>query len=202
MKILFTTAHYHEWCHVAYTYSLYQTKWPKGAEVEIASCMGCSLAKANENFARIALDGNYDYMIQACNDGGWRSDSILKLIQDNKDVVTGWSSARFHPFEVKAFITINRPNVTMGYRRGLGSGLERVYSIASELAVFKVDVFRRIKPPWFSGVLNPKGEPTTDDFAFGCKAYDAGVEIWLDWNVPIRHHAAGMMTEGGKLRAM
>ena len=210
MKILFVTPHYNEWCHIAFAYSLRNTEWPEGAEVELRACLGALPGKALNLFAKEALDGGYDLMVQTCNDAGWRPDALKKLIADDKDVVSGWSGGRFHPFAVKSFTTIQRDKVLMGcepdlygkIKRGEKKGLERVYSIAGELAVFKVPIFKKLKYPYFSGVCNPSGEPTTDDFAFGCRCYDAGVEIWVDWDVKLRHHAAGMMTEDGKLRPM
>ncbi len=201
MKILFATPHYNSWCHVNYAYSLYKTKWPQDSQVQVVSCMGCSAGKALDNFAKTALEGNYDVLAVACNDAGWQSDAVCRLIADDKDVVSGWSSSRFHPFEVKAFTSIDRENVRMNYRRGIGTGLERVYSVAGELQVYKVDVFRRIKYPWFEGINNPLGEPTTDDFCFGCKAFDCNIEIFVDWSVELSHLAEGMFTVGGKLRA-
>ena len=210
VKILFCTAHFNEWCHIQFAYSLRETKFPVGAEVRIASCMGCSCEKAMDTFAKACVDENYDIMVFACNDAGWKPDAVLQLIADDKDVVSGWSGGRFHPFGVKAFTKIFRdrcqmacdPDLNKQIKDGKKHGLERVYSVAGELQVYKVDVFRRIPYPWFSGVCNPKGEPTTPDFAFGFKCYDAGVETYVDWDVPLKHHSAGMMTENGQLRPM
>jgi hypothetical protein len=172
--------------------------------------MGCSCEKACDTFAKTAVAENYDLMVFACNDAGWKPNDVLKLIEDDKDVVSGWSGARFHPFGVKAFTKIFRDRMQMGtepdlmkqIKEGKKHGLERVYSVAGELQVYKVEVFRKIPFPWFCGGLNPRGEPTTADFNFGFKAYDAGVETWVDWDVPCRHHVAGMMTENGQLRPM
>jgi len=128
MKILFVTPHYNEWCHVNYAYSLNMTRWPEGVHIEILSCMGCATGKAMDNFAKAALEGGHDLMVMAANDAGWKPDAVVKLIADDKDVVSGWSSSRFHPFEVKGFTSIDRENVRMTYRKGIGTGLEKVYS--------------------------------------------------------------------------
>lgn len=205
MKILFATPHYDVTCYVIFTYALLETEWPPGATVEIAKSIGNTASQALEGFAEIALDSGCDYLVQSCNDSAWPKDAVKRLIANDKDVVSGWSRGRFHPFRVKAFTGIDRENVRMRHKPRAeipGKGLERVYSIAGELAAFKVDVFRRMKRPWFSGVLRPDGTTTTDDFAFGCRAFDAGVEIWLDWDLPLVHHAGGMVTDGSGLRSM
>jgi len=199
MKILFTTPHFNEWCHIAFAYSLVKTRWPKGSSVNVVSCVGSSCAKANRMFVEMALKDNYDYVILTANDAGWKPDDICKLIDDNKDVVSGWSGVHYPPFHVKVFTEMDRENVLLKLKGSIGTGLEKVYSASSEITAYKVDVFRKIKPPWFSGILNKRGEVVADDFSFACRAYDAGVEIWVDWDVPIRHHAGGLLSYKGEL---
>jgi hypothetical protein len=192
---------YNEWVTIDYALSLYKTKWPVGAEVSVASCMGCSCGKALDNFAKTAIDKKFDFLVVACSDSGWNSDAVCKLIADDKDVVSGWSRSRFRPFEVKAFTGIDRENVLFSFRKGIGTGIEKVYSVAGELQVYKVSIFSKMKYPWFQGILRPTGEPTTDDFNFGCRAYDAGIEIFLDWDVSLGHIASGLKTDKNGLRA-
>jgi len=210
LKILFCTPHYSTLCHIMYARSLRETEFPAGAQVTFVECLGSTTPVAMNAFAKLALEGNFDYMIQTADDSGWGKDSVLKLLAHDKDVVSGWSSSRFSPFMVKAFTNIKRDMVQMSSKNGLldqimkgeKHGLERVYALAGELAAYKVDIFRRIKFPWFNGIVRGGNETTTDDFNFGCRAYDAGVEIWLDWDLPLKHGAAGMITENGKLRSL
>jgi len=163
--------------------------------------MGCGTGKALDNFAKAAIEGAYDFLCVACDDAGWKPDDVCKLIDDDKDVVSGFSRERFHPFRFKVFTEIDRENVMFSFQGSIGTGLQRVYSVAGELQVYKVPIFKTMQYPYFQGILRPNGEPTTDDFSFGCRAYDAGVEIWVDWDVPLRHIAAGMETDKNGLRA-
>jgi len=200
-KILFCTCHYNEWSTTLYAYSLYRTKWPKNTRIDLMAIMGCGTGKALDVFAKAAVDGGFDLMVFACNDAGWEPGAVLKLISDDKDIVTGWSCERFHPFRVKAFTSIDRENVRMTFREGVGKGVEKVYSPAGELQVYKVDVFKKLQYPFFQGITNKLGEPTTDDFVLGCRCWDAHVDIFVDWDVPLKHISSGMITENGKLRA-
>jgi hypothetical protein len=200
-RILFATPHATDWCMVMWARSLLLTKWPEGYDVDVADTQWASIVTAREIFVRLALDGKYDWLVMACNDGAWKPDAVERLMAHGKDIVSGWSGGRVHPFLPKIFVGIDREKCLMRHRVGAGTGLERVYSIAGELAVYRTDVFRRISPPWFCGVNKPDGTPTSDDFAFGMKAYDAGVETWVDWDVPLTHRVDGMVTEGGKLRS-
>jgi len=168
------------------------------------------VAKALREMVEIAKKNNAEFMIWVSNDVAWEADDIKKLVSHNVPIVGGWASGRYYPFpchiadtwheEKQKYHIIQNPNER--------KGLEKVAAIGGEMICFRMDVFKKIKSPWFFGremiICDKDGTPTdmmTEDFYFFAQARKHGVEIMVDWDVPLFHAAAGMMTYKGRLVA-
>jgi len=206
MKISMMIPCYNTKCEMMFALSLAKTKYPKGTEVNFFTSKAMWVANALNDMVKQSLEWGADWMVALGNDVGWQTDSITKLIGHNKQFIGGWANGRCHPFkchvadykdeEKSMYHPVEKPNEK--------KGLEKVAANGGEMLVFRRDVFEAIPFPWFSGkdMVNAEtGRMRTEDYFWAERCKGNGVDIWVDWDVELKHAVDGMYTEGGSLKA-
>ncbi|MDI6655388.1 MAG: hypothetical protein QME59_05820 [Candidatus Hydrothermarchaeota archaeon] len=123
--------------------------------------------------ARDALKQNADYMFWLDSDMVVEGDTILKLMEHDKDIVSG---LYFKKRDLDPVMYVRRGNLYESLREW-GKTIFKVDAAGMGCALIKSEVFRSIKPPWFVySVRENKGE----DIYFCEKAREAGYDIWVD----------------------
>lgn len=191
-----------DFCYVSFAVSLHATNWPWGRPPILIS-KAKWVAKALREMVDKAREHNADFLIWISNDVAWEADDIKKLVKHNVPIVGGWASGRYHPFpchvgdlwseEKQKYHIIQNP---LEHR-----GLEKVACLGGEMICFRMDVFKNIDSPWFFGremiICDKNGvaqDMMTEDFYFFAQARKKGIPIMVDWDVPLFHAAAGLMT--------
>lgn len=207
MKISLMIPCYNTKCEMMFALSLARTKYPQGAEVKFYTSKAMWVANALNDMVKQSLGWGADWLVTLGNDVGWEPDAISRLIGHDKQIMGGWASGRCHPFKchVSDYKDENRDMFHPVENPQERKGIERCVANGGEMLVFRKDVFVKIPFPWFSGsgMINPDtGRMRTEDYYFAdiCRKY--GVEMWVDWDVPVRHVSDGLYTEKGHLCAI
>ncbi len=202
MKIGLCLPAYDENCKTWFALSLWRTRWPENAEVEIALSSAQWVCNAMKQMVEKHLKWGADFIVLLATDVGWRPDDIKKLIEYNFPIVSGWASGRCAPFnchvcdaydkEKDAFRVVQKPMER--------KGVEQIVANGGELIVFRKDIFEKIPSPWFFGTeMIGKDRMSTEDYFFAKKAMQYGVDMYVDWDVKLQHATSGLKTYNGSL---
>lgn len=204
MKIAFCVAPMTTDCKVWFAFSLAKTRWPQGSQVALINTTGQWARNGLHELMKLGLNTGAEWIIYAGPDVGWKPNDISRLIEHDKDIIGGWACGRLPPFLCHAADDMNEAG--NGFRPVKNPqeriGIEKICSVGGELIVFKSTVFSKIPEPWFYGqdMLIPEtGRLMTEDYYFAKRAAENGVEIWVDWDVKLIHHADGLVTYDGKV---
>ena len=178
-----------------------------GHEVAFEFVRGYDCATARNNIAQKALDGNYDYVLMVDNDVVLPRGTLLAMLDDPKDVCLGYYAHRdtdniyrgrtsvcklYQPDGGKYF---NYP-LESEYRAEelLARKTEREYKIQIHgggmgCALIKVDVFRKIRYPWYDWVNYDDDHRgmLSEDLYFCEKCRIGNITIWTDTRAGCGH---------------
>jgi hypothetical protein len=208
-KIVLACPSMNDLCCVNFATSLHATNWP-GERPPILISKAKWVAKALHEMVLRSRELKADYMIWISNDVAWESDTVKKLIAHDKPVIGGWAKGRYSPFQCHVADTWspdkNKYHIIQNPTEH--HGLEKVAANGGEMLCFRMDVFDKIPEPWFFGremvLVDKDGKATelqTEDFFFFSECRKYGVDIWVDWDAPLYHMAAGLMSYKGDLIA-
>jgi GT2 family glycosyltransferase len=112
-------------------------------------------------------------------------DTIIRLIETDKDIVSGFCCQRERPFYPCAF------NNTTGLayeslKEWPEDSLVKVDAVGGACMLVKTDIFRKVKRPWFHFYSNSELD-MGEDIYFCRKANRKGYDIWLDTGLIIGH---------------
>ena len=195
-----------QYTNILFSKSILHTHWPTGAEIVDVWTFGDWTPNAMTKFVNTALEIDADYLVTISSDVGWEPEAIKTLIAGDKDVATGWALGRSHPFRLHQALKYDEERKTFSVPPTKEvrdrHGWERIAATGGELVVWKADVFKRIPCDWFFGdnMQHPvTGRIMTEDYYFASRAAEYGVEIWVNWDVPLAHESAGVYTFKGDL---
>lgn len=145
--------------------------------------------RARNQLVDVAIGGDFEYLLMLDDDMLMGADLVKRLVAHDKDVVGGLYYQRggaFHPVAMRRvwkdegnwtahFLPLHDPILTQ-------PGLHEVDIIGGGCMLFKVDVFRKLTPPyfWWESSLGT-------DVAICSRLQDAGVHIYLDSTVELGH---------------
>ena len=149
-----------------------------------------------------------DYLVMLDVDHRFAPDFILKLMKHKKDVVTGCTSGRVHPFgqtqykkvkkDIRKGDNIVNPKPTDPLMKIGASGLVGM--------LIKVDVLFKLQFPYFKRTYigtekgnNVEAEEGSDVY-FTKKLNEIGVEIWLDPSITFPHEVRRVFVNRGELK--
>ncbi len=202
MKLALCMPFYAFDCKSYFASALMFTDWPACPRM-VFHTHGMMTAAAKMEMTEMALKWGATHLVMPSSDSCWPVDAVKRLIGHDKDVVSGWGSSRFHPFQINVadHVDLETMMFRMVRKDHKREGLERV-ALYGELQVYKREVFERISHPWFFGPDFIRGRTMMSEDTYFClQAAKVGVEIWVDWDIPVIHGADGLVTENGELRS-
>lgn len=116
-------------------------------------------------------------------------EGFYKLIKDNKDIVAGNYNVRKDPASkntggstVKMMVDKQIVSVTE-----VPDKLFKCYAAPTGFMLIKLDIFKKLKRPYFVEWETPEGLHTTEDIEFCKRANDAGISIYCEPEIKIGH---------------
>ncbi|MFW6311766.1 MAG: hypothetical protein ACOC1K_05975 [Nanoarchaeota archaeon] len=175
---------------IRYTASKHQVSYfhLSGCNVNNSRNKACLIAQ-NKGIESCGFE--FDYLVQLDDDHIYERDFIDKFIKLDKDIVVGCTNKRIPPFNATQYKEI----------KGIGmqdkenqidiskiEGLEKVGSSGPVGMTIKVDVFKRLKFPYFKEIyLNESPSLQGGDIYFSQMCKDANIPIYLDKSVSFPH---------------
>ncbi len=118
-------------------------------------------------------------------------DGIMRLLKHNKDIVAANYNVRVDPQSNDA----GGPTVKMMVDGvvvsmtgdGVPDSLFKCYGLGTGFMLIKLDVFKKLKKPWFKSVQDKNLVHTTEDIYFCQQANKAGIKIYCDPTIKMGH---------------
>ena len=148
---------------------------------------GCYLHLNREGIAQHALDKGYEYLFFVDADMCFSALVLERFIQDNKDVVGAHYNCRKFPL-VSTVKIENEKEELVATSQAFPKELTKVHALGTGCLLIKVEVFKKIKKPWFwYGIHNDPKTWCGEDVYFCRMCKRAGIDVWLDPTVQVNH---------------
>jgi hypothetical protein len=154
----------------------------QGYPVDILMDLGTVLSSQRQFLARRAInEHNADYIMWFDSDMTFPEDTIVNLLERNKDIVCATYSKRVEPFHATAFEEIN-PVVPVE----MSGSLKKVKYAGMGCMLVKADVYASIDAPWFPLTWHEQTDSWHgEDMGFCSKAIDSGFDVWCDIDLSV-----------------
>ena len=163
---------------------------PSGA-VDFALCnpRRMSIDRMRNEAAKIALDGDFDYLFFIDDDVLLPLDAFHRLRSHDKDIIAGVTHIRGYPYHPMIFNFTDpayksNTYVTDYKERAEASGLLKCDAVGFSCCLIHTRLLKRVSPPYFITSTHQ-----TEDVFF-CKRirdFNPEQEIWVDVNVETGH---------------
>ena len=148
-----------------------------GLKTSLHMVMGSEVAMQRQQLVDEALETNCTHLLWIDSDMKFPSDTIVSLLNADKDIVAGNYSTRVEPHRPVAFKSADN----LDSRVFGGSGLEKVFAVGSGMMLVKRSVYENIPKPHYSVTWNEDYTNLVGEDVYFCsKANDHGYEVYVD----------------------
>ena len=133
--------------------------------------------------------GDATHLMFIDNDMQFPEDGIMRLLKHDKDIIGGNYNVRLDPTSetfsgstVKMLVDGKSVSMTK-----LPTKLFKCYAVATGFMLIKMEIFKKLKEPYFDAWIDKTGLHYTEDIDFCRKAGEKGFEVWCDPSIPIKH---------------
>ncbi len=162
----------------------------------IQSLKGLPTDFARNKLVKLAMDNKSDYIFFLDSDVVCPADAIYKLLSDNLPIVSGIYRNKTDGLPA-AWRLIPNPTPTGKYAPLNGFGgdgaLEKVDVVGMGACLINMEVFKRVKYPWFKWGIDIYSSGVSEDFAFCEKAKEAGLPTYIDCRVICEHEELAVL---------
>lgn len=158
-------------------------------EIGMIFADGTYIASNREDLVDQAMKSEPTHILWLDDDMRFPQDTLLRLLQRNREVVGANYATRGTPCVA---VAIKKASDTKGRLLTMpdSTGLERVETLGFGVTLVQASVFRRIPKPWFENYWSPKLERRVGedvDFCRKCAAHDVKIFVDHDLSKEVGH---------------
>lgn len=144
------------------------------------------------NIVKEAQAGKYDYFMSIDCDMIFPPDGMIRLLDNNKDIVGANYSVRGNavngnPREAVVKVVGKDGKKLNMQLSDLPNHLFKCFSVGNGFTLYKTTVFDEIPYPWFEARVDETGDFSTEDVHFMAKAYKVGIDVFCNPKIKIGH---------------
>lgn len=163
-----------------------------GASYSVSIQIGGDKAQGMNRLVREALKGEYDYLMSIDNDMIFPPDGIIKLIENDKDIVGANYSVRGNAVQGNPREAVVKVADEHGVKQqmnlaDLPNTLFKCHALGNGFTLYKMSVFETLQAPWFHVVEDENGQWSGEDVLFHERAQQAGNEVWCNPQIKMGH---------------
>lgn len=166
--------------------SLLKNAFIPGVRIRFDIRTGCYIHDSRNKLVDKAITSGSDYLMFIDSDIAFPAGAIEQLMRKDKDVIGGHYYKRQLPKTSAALIEENGRLVIPSESKLSSGGVIQVFAAPTGFLLIKTSVFRRIKTPWF-WFGEYRGQILGEDAWFCKQCYEAGIPIYIDTSIPIKH---------------
>ena len=150
-------------------------------------CHDRSPAKGRNIIIEEAIKWNCTHILFIDDDMAFPSDSLKKLLQHDKDIISGLYLTRSYPHQPIIFdIAAEDGACLYAYLEPGQEGLREIVAAGMGFCLVKTEIFSKLVKPYFRlGELDP--EQWCDDIGFFHRVHRVGIKVFCDMNCKIGH---------------
>lgn len=163
-----------------------------GVGVNLACQVGGYAAQNRNELTKLAQSHKCDYLMFIDNDMIFPNSGIQRLLDADKDIIGVHYNARPKPGATQLVSTVktddpwNEANFGKVVN-GLPAQMFKCFSVGTGFTLIKMGVFDKIDYPWFESGETKEWGPFTEDVDFCRKANAAGIEVWCNPTIEMKH---------------
>lgn len=170
--------------------------------VSIDLCEGSLVYVARNDFVHKAITEKYTHLLFIDSDMIWNSDALLRLLEDDKDIISGSIFSRKPPYTpcfYKRLRLGEEREIICEPETEIRKGVQEVEGVGSAFCLIKVECLKSI-------IEKTKIYPYVpiigygEDLSFCLRARKAGYKIFVDNDVIIGHVGQTVITQETYLR--
>lgn len=159
----------------------------------VVATRGYTIAE-NRNYCVIQAQKNEsDYLLFVDDDMTFPEDILEKLLRHNVDIVGVNSQSRCLPLSSTVGLMdkngeYKHPDKHPEWEMKIPEGLFEAYFVGCGVCLIKMEVFKKLKKPWFKFVMGKDGQIIHGEDGYFCdEAKKKGYKIYCDSDIPIGH---------------
>ena len=150
---------------------------------------GSVLHHNREYLAQTAIELKSTHLLFVDSDMVFPEDALSRLLSRDKDIIGSTANGRgmgvFAGFAPTTTHKIKDGEITINEKHG---DLLKCTGVGTGFMLIRIEVFKKLKQPWFFWESNEKGELVTgEDMWFCRKARESGFDIWCDTSIKMGH---------------
>jgi len=152
---------------------------------------GPSIAYNRNMIIESAFQQGATHILFLDDDMAFKPDTLYKLLEHDKDIVSGLYLARKYPHQPMVFESAAKDGRCFAYYlNGAKERLVKVVAAGAGCLLVKTEVFKKVERPWFRlGEL--ESDQWCDDIGFFKRVREAGItDIYCDMDVKVGHIAS------------
>lgn len=162
----------------------------RGYAVHFCPMIGGFVTHNRNIIAREALSNDSDYLMFIDNDMMFPADGITRLIDSDKDIIAAPYNQRPMAQTDNSFKTSTVKLVDASGELVPGkvpAELAQVGATGTGFMLIKMNVFRKMKQPFFNDYEDEEFQFHGEDVNFCLKARDLGFEVWINPHIEMAH---------------
>ncbi len=186
--------------------SIYELEVPEGYSLQFEFVRGYGVVGARNAIINKGLELKADYIFMVDSDVVLPKDALVNLLEIDNDVVLGYYAHRSlnNIYNGNTCICkLKKPDGTMYFNypmeseykedemvdlRKAGFHRVRIHGGGMGCALFKPDIFPRLKYPWFNWIIYSDGHGTLSEDLYFCEqCKNAGIHMYVDTRVNCGH---------------
>ena|SRR3990167_4138073 len=149
---------------------------------------GVFVHQNQNNIVDFAIQNKFDYVFLVEHDMIFESDTLNKLLANEKDIICANYNYRSEPRCSMVYGLNENGELKNISQRELPKGIFKAGAIPTGLTLIKTSVFEKLKKPYFFYKYNDEGVmESSQDIYFCLKARDAGFDIYCDPTIITGH---------------
>jgi GT2 family glycosyltransferase len=148
----------------------------------------------NRNYCVIQAQRNAsDYLFFVDDDMTFPTDTLQRLLNAHRDIVGVNSYSRCLPPSSTVGLMDSKgeymhPDKHTAFEMMIPTTIFEAYFVGTGVALINMDVFKKIKAPYFAFSVDKNGQVKNgEDGTFCDKARKAGYQVWCDPTIPVGH---------------
>ena len=164
----------------------------EGISYQVSIQIGGNKSQNMNRLVREAIQGEFDYLMSIDNDMIFPPDGIVKLINNDKDIVGANYAVRGNSVEGDTRECVIKIVDDKGKKmattlNSLPKHLFQCHSLGNGFTLYKTEVFKKLQAPWFKDYETKDGEWHGEDVLFAEDAQKQGYEVWCNPKIKIGH---------------
>lgn len=202
VKILVSVANNQPYMHTQFCLSLFNLFFytKKFHEVEMRFYEIWDVAGMRNLGAKDALKDGFDYVFFLDSDMIYPADSILKLLEHQKDVIGGYYIKRVPPLVSTQYRTFDIRGFGLLDPLAPDQGVQEIAATGFGGVLIKTEIFKDMEYPYFEMIHMSNGEVFGEDTYFCKKVHEKGLKVYSDTTLHYGHIIDAAIYPGGKVK--